>query len=92
MTDYTLKSSTFKATDHDEDENRDDKIFKELQKISKKETRNAANIKAIFQKLVEQEDSETFEFPLQNEDEYENFEKCLLKKSFTKKLVYFLSF
>lgn len=77
-----------------EDDNKYETIIKKLNEMSKREMRNGAKIKAIVRKLMEEEHSEAFNFPLQIEAENDKLDECLSSiPKFTKKLVcYFLVF
>lgn len=80
---FTLQ---FKAAIED-DNDRHETIMKKLNEMSKREVRNGAKIQAIARKLMEEEHSEEFNFPLRTEPENEKLEKCLYMPKFTKKLV-----
>lgn len=83
-----LSTPLFKAgIEDDTDGDKFKKILEQLDKMNKREARNAANIKAIARKLTEEERAENFSFPLRSEDLNEKLEECLLSERFRVKLV-----
>lgn len=86
-TEYQMSVSVPKSSGSGSDD-RLDQILEQLHKLNEKQARNAANIKAIARKMMEEEnDTGSFAFPLSEPDEYEKFNNCLAKKRFSVKLV-----
>lgn len=76
----------FKVTDQDDNE-RYKTIIEKLDRLSKREAKNGAILKAMGRKIMEIEESETFDFPLRSEEDIDKLEACLSKPRFTTKIV-----